>query len=246
MLGTTAPVIEGNVFEENVASGADGGGLYFYNVSDGSIVRGNRFAKNFAGDHGGAIYAASGRGSTISLEIVDNVIWKNAATGREGSGDSGGGICLVETSAYVARNTFCSNDGRGSGQCGGGIVLTYPGSPVIEFNIIANSTQGGGILCSHGVTPTIRYNIAWANTNGDGVGNCRDWAASNGNLQVDPLFCDEAAGDLSVAANSPALQNAVGVIGAIPVPGCPERVPIVPTTWGGIKALYIENQSPDK
>ncbi len=97
--------------------------------------------------------------------------------------------------------------------------------------------HGGGLRCINGATATFRNNLAWANTGGDGTGDCPTWWQTNGNIVADPLFCNPAAGDYTLADSSVALTDPNGPMGAFSTPGCHE-VPVKPTTWGRLKALY--------
>ncbi len=192
-----------------------------------------------AGDHGGGIYFVGLRGLTPQAEISYNILVNNTAEGQEHTGNSGGGIWLSSTNAHVHHNTIVQNTGGGSYHVyGGGIaVAEVLGSPLIEQNIIAYTLDGGGIRCDDPSTPVIRNNLAWDNVGGNGTGDCKDWALSNGNIVADPMFCGLAAGDLSLAADSPAITHPAGPLGAIADPGCP-GTPVERTTWGRIKARY--------
>jgi hypothetical protein len=72
---------------------------------------------------------------------------------------------------------------------------------------------------------------------GEGYGSCADWTSTNGNLAVDPLFCDQPGGDYSLAASSPALTHPAGPLGAFPTAGCDAIAP-QSATWGRISTLY--------
>ena len=233
------PEIVDNYIAYNHAGIGDGAGIWIEVEFDGMVIQGNTIEHNLAGDHGGGIYFV-GLTGTPSVEIAYNVLTLNTAEGQEDTGNSGGGIWLQETNAWVHHNTIVQNTGRGgsSHAYGGGIAISDdPGSPLIEQNIIAYSLDGSGIHCDDPSTPTIRNNLAWQNVGGEGTGTCSDWALSNGNLIADPIFCGLATGDFSLAANSPALSHPAGPLGAIPTPGC-QSTPVERTTWGQIKARY--------
>jgi len=108
---------------------------------------------------------------------------------------------------------------------------------MVERNIISLTNEGEGFYCGDTDSPTIQDNLAWQNTGGDGSGLCAEWTQSNGNLVADPQFCNPAAGDYGVAETSPALTHSAGPLGAYSLAGC-TSVPVVPTTWGRIKARY--------
>ena len=67
----------------------------------------------------------------------------------------------------------------------------------------------------------------------------------NGNIALDPLFCDPAAEDWRLCAESPCAPGAggCGLIGALPV-GCSCPIAAEPATWGRVKALGREGRGP--
>jgi hypothetical protein len=227
--GYVVPEILNNDIKQNRTTYGDGGGIWMLLDKGGAVVRGNRIERNSAGDHGGGVHAAFVNTNVPPERIVisDNIFWLNRAEAVEPiTGKSGGGIWLFRFDGEVTGNTLVSNYGGGtSDYWGGGIAVEHSGSPRIERNIIAFSLKGGGIRCGGGTTPLIRNNLGWANNGGNGVGSCIDWVGGNGNIEVDPLFCNPDAGDLSVAENSPALTHPAGVIGAISQAGCQTREP---------------------
>jgi parallel beta-helix repeat protein len=234
------PEILDNYVADNEARDGDGGGIYYGSSTNGIIIRGNTVLNNRAGDHGGGIYAGHiGNSGFLAVEISWNLVSGNYAHGSAPvTPNSGGGIWLWETDAWVHHNTIVENAGDGpDNSYGGGIVVDQPGSPVIEQNIIAFSTNGGGIWCGEGATPTIRNNLAWQNSGGDGVRDCPTWWQSNGNIIDDPHFCDMAGGDFRVASNSGVMTHPAGPLGAFATPGC-GPVSILPSTWGSLKSRY--------
>ncbi len=228
---------ENNDVFNNIVTHGDGGGVMCTGCKLGSVVSGNRIHGNFAADKGGGIYV-EGNEADDFVTIKGNLIWSNGAGGRANKGVAGGGICLALANASVRNNTVvqCAAVGHVN-DYGGGIGLWLQGTMVVEDNIIAYSSDGGGIECYGGTTALIRNNLAWQNEGGDGAGECPEWWQSNGNLVADPAFCDTTSGGWSVAANSPALTDPNGPMGAISEPGC-QGTAVRPITWGRLKALY--------
>jgi Right handed beta helix region len=237
--GNAAAEIKGNIIVDNTAEAGDGGGIWgFLSVNDARI-QSNRIEHNLAGDHGGGVYITLE--GADGVDISSNLVLDNTARGRAMTGDSGGGIWLSRSSGIVRNNTIVGNHGLGGdGTWGGGLVLRYPGSPIVERNIIALSPEGGGILCREGSTPVIQNNLAWGNAPADGGGSCANWYryTGDGNIQADPLFCDGPNGDFSLPPNSPAFTHPAGVLGAILSPGCAMGTLTLPVTWGEIKARF--------
>jgi len=237
-----APEIIDNYIAENEATEGDGGGIYFRALPDdvGGVIRGNVIENNYAGDHGGGFYSASAlSGSSIEFEFLLNVVSDNTADGVDMGGNSGGGMWLGAANSWIHHNTIIFNTGNGpTAKYGGGIVVERFGSSVIENNIIAFSKNGGGIGCGGTTTPVIRNNLGWLNIEGDGFGLCEDWWQSDGNIVVDPHFCDAENGDFTLAEDSAAITHLEGPLGAYATPGC-GPVPVKNSTWGLIKSKYI-------
>jgi len=232
------PELVGNHIQGNEARDGDGGGIYYAIFHDGAVIRNNIVEDNIAGDHGGGLYIGDVRTiSSTDVEVSWNVVVANRAKGRALTGNSGGGLWLWQTNAWVHHNTIVGNIGEGpNNNYGGGIVIQH-GSPLVEQNIIAFTVMGGGIWCGGDPSPTIRDNFAWQNSGGDGVGQCVTWWQSDGNVVDNPYFCDLLGGDLTVASNSGVMTHPAGPLGAFPIPGCgPVAVQI--STWGALKARY--------
>jgi hypothetical protein len=123
--GLSAPLIEGNLFEDNYAN-MNGGGLGCKNWSDAEVrnntfrnnrcradggaiwawiyqgsatIQGNELYDNVAGDHGGGIYAAN-PGHASPFTISNNLLVRNKTLGPGFFGDtgSGGGLAALNIS----------------------------------------------------------------------------------------------------------------------------------------------------
>jgi len=151
------------------------------------------------------------------------------------SADSGAAIYVVETSHASVRFEGCTIAGNLGG--GMGTVFAENSRMAVENGIIAHNDAGPAIFCG-GVdrTPTLTCCDIFGNTGGDWVGCIADQAGINGNLSLDPLFCDTAAADYSiwdVSPCAPANNDCDTLIGALGV-GCyaPTVEPIVIDTLG--------------
>lgn len=148
----------------------------------------------------------------------------------------GGGLTYQNNPlGSLAGNTIAGNAGTALG--GGGIYLADC-SPSLVNTISAFNTGaasfGNGIACN--VAPSLlSCNDVFGNS-GSNYSGVADPTGTNGNVSVDPAFCDAGAGDYRVAAASPcapANSGGCGLIGALavcglsPVPGTDGQVPAV-------------------
>ena len=107
--------------------------------------------------------------------------------------------------------------------------------------IIAFSTQGEGIACAGCRRSTITLSCCdiYGNSGGDWIDCIADQYGIDGNISLDPMFCDLEDLILTLDCRSPcAPENnpECGQIGAWPI-GC-GSTPVASKTWGGIKALF--------
>ena len=161
------------------------------------------------------------------------LIVKNDARGIDSPGDGGG--VLAAGNAVIEGNTIVSN---GPGAMGGGIYCMSGFTGQIVRNIVAlNVSQGSAIYCEPGANPTFLCNNVWGNVGGDYGGACGNPTGLNGNISLDPLFCDSAQGDYRLGSDSPCANvpdcGQIGVFGIACGP-----TPVTQTTWGRIKALF--------
>ena len=151
------------------------------------IFSGNK--ESFAGG-GIGIWMARDKSVTIDSCLFEN-----------NSAPNGGGIFLSEVAALnIARSTFVSNSI--------GIDVSSEGSvakPIsINNSIIAFSSIGAGVRSTN---TSIALSLAccdiFGNTGGDWVGTIAGQLGVNNNIRLDPLFCDTANHDYTIATISP-------------------------------------------
>lgn len=240
--GLVAPEIIRNTITNNRVESGEGGGIWISTRAHDTVIRDNVITDNEVGDHGGGIAFGTDLFMVNHIvHIVGNVIARNIAHGYAHTGESGGGIWLVQGSGVVRGNTWVGNRGEGGGGYGGGLALTQRSNPLVEHNIIALSTAGGGLHCSDSSTPVTQNNLVWGNVDSDGAADCQQWFTVNGNIQADPLFCGASTGDYRVASNSPALTHPAGPIGAFQTAGCVVGVLVQETTWSSIKLRFVRS-----
>lgn len=181
----------------------------------------------------GNVSSSSGGALTFWISgpnLVDRCTFVNNTAGHEGAA-----LWSEKVSATYVRN--CTFWGNASPN---GTVLAGNYQVVIENSVIAFSTQGPGVASYEDYAELSCCDI-FGNAGGDWVGKIADQYGVDGNIGMDPLFCDPENGDLHLDAASPCAPFSPAnpecdLAGAWPV-GC-GWTPVTPATWGGIKALY--------
>ncbi|MBM4116415.1 hypothetical protein FJ251_01550 [bacterium] len=218
--GNAAPQFFGCRFENNI--GVMGGAIYLQDASPifiNSQFIGNQAAPLYTYNerwtwdaYGGAIYCEGGAPSFIYCSFVDN-----EACMLDDPGDvSGGAVYLAGSAAPSFLNCSFSGNGAiaaGHTALGGGIYLEAGAAPVLANCILAFGTGGGGFYSPNDTLAlAMSCSDVFGNEGGDFLG-LPDPTGSQGNISLDPHFCDREAGDLQLAANSPCLpaNNACGV-----------------------------------
>jgi len=193
-------------------------------VVDGFTIRGG-----IASAPGvGGVYLFNG--SLRNCLIIDNVNFAMDGPG-EGGGVRAYGSAVIEDNTIVKNGKYPFPYMEGAG-----IYCYHSFTGAIRRNIIVQN-WGGGIFCEPGAAPTIECNNVWGNVWGDYRGSCSDQTGANGNISVDPLFCDAQNGDYRLRSDSPcANAPGCGQIGAFGIACGPTSV--TETTWGRIKALF--------
>jgi len=214
-----APVVVNNLIRWNIMfSEGDGAGIWLHSALAGTVVRGNWIEGNVAYDKGGGLMLYSLAADAI-LDIEDNVFVDNLSMGlvndsQPGWGN-GGAIWIGGAPSLVRNNTFVGNQGSAIERgLGGSILVSDADGSIIERNIISFTKLGGGIYCTRLTSVVVRDNITWSNMGGNGTGVCAGWSGVDGNIEVDPRFCDLNGHDFSLIPNSPALSHPAGRIGA--------------------------------
>jgi predicted outer membrane repeat protein len=207
------------------------------------------FSLNEAGAVGGALYFGGD-----SLRVSKCSFHSNNAV------DRGGAIHTDAPYIYINRSTFAEN----SAAEGGGIYV-HPGSRAIIANVIvAFSPEGEAVHCDTTCVMSVSCCDFYANAGGDWVGPLSGDYGVNGNISLDPYFCDLALGDLTIdiaspcaAANAPPGCGQIGYYGPAcdqaSVPGedpglvtCLSLGPAVPNPFGSSATIaYAVPQSSD-
>jgi len=180
---TAAPTISKNTISGN--SGTQGGGIYCccYSVP---LITQNTISGNTSGVgwEGGGVFLWDHSSATLTNNVI---------SGNAGGWAAGGVFCYL-SSPILTNNTITGN----SADCGGGILCEVSSSPVLRNNTIALNTRGGGLYvwadAATPCAPVVEYCDFWSNAGG-GYVNWPDQTGKNGNIALDPLFYNAAAGD---------------------------------------------------
>jgi hypothetical protein len=131
-------------------------------------------------------------------------------------------------SVIIRRNTFAR-----AGPTGAALGPGIGENTIIDRNVFTGAYWGLWV-CSICTGVTVTCNDSWDNT--------INWLGHDGggdNFSLDPLYCDPAGGDFTVAENSPLLGHnspcgdQVGAFGV----GCPP-MSVEASSWGAIKGRY--------
>ena len=173
-----SPVLVDCDFIDNV--GGLGGGAAFNDHCDPSLT-GCFFSGNSSQNGGGAYCILS------SLPAFDGCTFSNNTAAIYG-----GGIWCSASSPDLVSCTFCGNSAGTNGGC----LHLNQSSPSLERTILAFSTSGEAVYCyDTACFPTLDCCDAYGNAGGDWVGCIASQAGLNGNISLDPLFCDAANED---------------------------------------------------
>lgn len=228
---SSSPDISDCFFTGNTANTF--GGAIFLSSSDPTIAN-CYFSGNFAEKLGGAIclqysspeisntdfYANSSNniGGAIFCEASSPIIIESIFAGNSAV-KFGGAIGLESSSSPQLTNCTLVKNGAQNG----GSIYSYFSPMTIENSIIGFGLSGGAIyLPNNNDLPTITCSNIFGNIGGDWVGAIAGQSDINGNLSVDPLFCDPDVDDYQLAGNSPCLalnNDCDQLIGALDL-GC--------------------------
>jgi predicted outer membrane repeat protein len=222
-------VLTGCTFSGNTASS---GGAMFIGHLGAVELAGCTFEDNAADEMGGALLCGN---APDSVRIAYCTFLRNTA-------GSGGGLCSIASpppsASSVTNCTFVGNEAIDSG----GAIYCQDSGLDVSDSIIAFNGPGGGVYCDGSSVPSITRCCVWSNGGGDST--C---VSQEANLHVDPLFCDVALPDLTLAQGSQCLpeNNTWGeLIGACGPGACGASVPD-PSQDEGDSAFVLEPASPN-
>jgi len=240
-LGTydTPPVLTmtGGTVAGNTVS-AEGGGVY---AGGGTLSLTDVAVTGNAPTGGGFISGGGFYATATTIDLSDVVVAGNTAAfgggaqfstcpdvSLSGSVFSGNTGTLLAGALYLLSNSSASlaNLTIADNACpNGGAGLYASGTPLTVSNTISAFNTGGTTTANGmyitGAAATLTCNDVFGNS-GAGYGGVADPTGSNGNIALDPEFCDRPGGDYRIAATSPCApeqSGGCGLIGALTA-GC--------------------------
>jgi len=184
------------------------------------------FSGNVAQENGGAVGGAGGAPIITNSLFLDNVAVKGAAIDAAYGGltlenctfagniaQDGGAVYI--SNIYENQISGCTFTGNAAGRGGAITVETSTNAPVIISNsIMAYSSEGEGFYWDGLGTLELANIDIYGNSGGDWVGEIQGQFGLNGNISLDPLFCNVASRDFTLATSSPCLpeNNPDGVL----------------------------------
>jgi len=190
--------------------GKSGGALYLWRTD--VSMNNCWFEGNESGSLGGAIY-----GAFYSLECSGTVFYDNYA---EYVLDSSSGSALGGEQSSTLTLSNCTVFGNESPSGGAAILVGWNADLILENTIIAGTVGGRSVDLILGGSVTVTCSDIINNDEGDWVGVISDDLGTNGNISLDPLFCDPGAGIFDLVSGSPCSSDnspCGELIGAMPV-----------------------------
>ncbi len=165
-----------------------GGGIGVFYAAPS--ITGCIFSHNEASENGGGLHFDH---ADITLERC-LVVWNTAR------GD-GGGVHCNSSSPRIDRCTISHNGAAGSG---GGVYAGFGSEPRVTASIISFSVHGEGVYCypSHADVVLHCCNL-FGNERGDYGGAIFNQTGRNGNISLDPVFCDPGEMEFGIGNTSP-------------------------------------------
>lgn len=229
----------GDVEIERCVAGQDGGAAYF---DEGTSTFRDSFVRDCT--------ATGGGGAFFYHETVGSLLRGNDVSGNQAAR---GGAVLIQGlpfarsySVQVESNTFAFNGATDVNAAGGIHVDAGDFLDPVLNNILAFQTDGSAISCFGARNqPNLRSNCLFndigTNPDPNYGGSCAGRPNVNGNISLNPRFCDATAvpPQLGLNAFSPCLGAGEGGVdmGAHGGSDC-APIHVEPSSWSRIKSFY--------
>ncbi|MFH1277111.1 MAG: hypothetical protein ABIK65_01865 [Candidatus Eisenbacteria bacterium] len=216
--------LEECIFRENTATYAAG-----VSVNGPADFLRCRFEGNSATLNGGGVYS-----EISTLEFRECVFSANAAN------DSGGALFASVNSVYNLYD--CTMNGNRS-PVGSGIAVIFESEVTLENTIVSFGLLGAGVSWDGSGSADFSCCDIFGNEGGDWVGPIAGQLGVAGNFSADPLYCDDAAEDFTLRADSPCLPgnhpqgencDVVGAFGE----GCGGSTRVEAASWTTVKKMF--------
>lgn len=210
-------------FRDNRSAG-HGGGCAF-ELGGQVAIEGCSFIDN-RGRTGAGLYSSY----TGPVAVGGSVFLRNIAISLLSQAfGSGGGIAAAYSEVNLDRCTLAMNSG---GNRGGGIYASASSLVSVSRSIIAYSTRGTAITCDGGGIADLSCSDLFGNAAGDYVNCVQNQNGQDGNLSVNPLFCNLGSDDIHLSDLSPCLpeNNSCGQLMGAQGVGCGNPIVLVSVT----------------
>lgn len=192
------------IYDLEITGASGGAGDVGISIASGGMPKLTLTRVKVTNNIGGGI-SASGGTLTVSQSTI--------------SGNTGGGISVTNGGFIIVNNIFFGNGSGGSTVGGINILTSQSTTNRFEFNTVSRNlvadTLGSGIQCTAG-TFIARNNIVYNNGTGTNLlqvsGSCQHAFSDIGpmgivggsnNINMPPMFLDEANGNLHIGSASP-------------------------------------------
>jgi len=200
-----SPAIKNCLFLHNHTP-AHGGGMT--DMGSNVTISHCSFSHNTADTYAGGLSVFA----EISCSLEYCTFSENSCRGEGGAIYIGNG-----TQLYLTSCTLSDNEGDPNAS---GLAVTWNSSANLEDTIIAFGRKGEAVYCEVGAgcSATLICCDVYGNAGGDWIGCIAGQNGTNGNISLDPLFCNRPAEDFTLHNDSPC-DAVCGLMGAWPV-GC--------------------------
>lgn len=150
-------------------------------------------------------HVINGSGGGLDIWRSPGVVVEKCDFWNNRAGSSGGAIRFFDGADATVRGcTVYANQASF-----GAAFYSYQSDPIIETTIVAENSGSAPAVCStNGGTFTLLCTDVWNNPQGDFVGCLAGQDLINDNFSANPLLCNPAGADFSLATGSPCLPEA--------------------------------------